>query len=54
MSIELPLALLGDANGAGVAEKSRASARIEIAAMILFAATAVLFVSFIAVMTGLV
>jgi hypothetical protein len=51
---DLPLALVANAIESGLDNKSGASARIETAVMILFAATAVLFVSFIAVMTGLV
>jgi hypothetical protein len=51
---DLPFALVANAIEPGLESKSSASVRIETAAMILFAATAVLFVSFIAVMTGLV
>lgn len=51
---DLPLALVANAVEPGLDNKSVANARIETAIMILFAATAVLFVSFIAVMSGLV
>jgi hypothetical protein len=54
VSTELPLALVGDATEPAVENRSDASARIETAAAILFAATAALFVAFVAAVTGLV
>ena len=53
MSIELPIARLG-APDTALEARPKSSARLEAAVAVLFAATAVLFVSFVAVMTGIV
>jgi hypothetical protein len=54
MSIEMPAVLEHEAVQTGTATQFRASAWIETALTVLFTAATVLFVSFIAVVTGLV
>jgi hypothetical protein len=53
MSTELPFALV-KAPDAALEVKPKSSAWLETAVAVLFAATAILFVSFVAVMTGIV
>ncbi|MBV1696758.1 MAG: hypothetical protein KGK33_04495 [Hyphomicrobiales bacterium] len=53
MSTKSPAGLVGAPDTALVSD-SRSNARFEAAVAVLFAATAVLFVSFVAVMTGIV
>ncbi len=53
MSIEFPAALVHDVVETVVAAEQAASQWIETAVAVLFAASAVLFVSYIAVMTSL-
>jgi hypothetical protein len=54
MSAELPVALAAQAPDAAIKTKRETSAWIETAVAVVFTATAVLFVSFVAVMSGLV
>ncbi len=53
MSIEMPVALV-EAPNAGFEAKPASSAWFETAITVVFTATAVLFASFVAVMTGIV
>jgi hypothetical protein len=53
MSIELPGALAREVAEIGVDAKPATSQRVDTAIAVVFAASVVLFVSFIAVMTGL-
>jgi hypothetical protein len=54
MSIDMPAACENEAANPGTETQSGAGAWIETALTVLFTAAAVLFVSFIAVVTGLV
>jgi len=54
VSTKSPTALVEAPNTAALDSNSRSSAWFEVAVAVLFAATAVLFVSFVAVMTGIV
>jgi hypothetical protein len=53
MSIEFPAALVRDVAATAAEAEQAASQRIETAVAVIFAASAVLFVSYIAVMTSL-